>query len=98
MRTLLLCFILLTITSLSQAQAVANPASDLTACSDTDFSQFDLSVNDAQIIGDQNNVTVSYHTSQTDADNKINPLIFKIFDSLMRVSFGFEIYSKVSSE
>ena len=65
MRTLLLCFILLTITSLSQAQAVANPASDLTACSDTDFSQFDLSVNDAQIIGDQNNVTVSYHTSQT---------------------------------
>lgn len=75
MRTLLLCFILLTITSLSQAQAVANPASDLTACSDTDFSQFDLSVNDAQIIGDQNNVTVSYHTSQTDADNNINPLI-----------------------
>lgn len=75
MRTLLLCFTLLTITSLSQAQAVANPASDLTACSDTDFSQFDLSVNDAQIIGDQNNVTVSYHTSQTDADNKINPLI-----------------------
>ena len=75
MRTLLLCFTLLTITSLSQAQAVANPASDLTACSDTDFSQFDLSVNDAQIIGDQNNVTVSYHTSQTDADNNINPLI-----------------------
>ena len=75
MRTLLLCFILLIITSLSQAQAVANPASDLTACSDTDFSQFDLSVNDAQIIGDQNNVTVSYHTSQTDADNNINPLI-----------------------
>lgn len=75
MRTLLLCFILLTITFLSQAQAVANPASDLTACSDTDFSQFDLSVNNAQIIGDQNNVTVSYHTSQTDADNNINPLI-----------------------
>jgi hypothetical protein len=75
MRTLLLCFTLLTITSLSQAQAVANPPSDLTACSDTDFSQFDLSVNDAQIIGDQNNVTVSYHTSQTDADNNINPLI-----------------------
>jgi hypothetical protein len=75
MRTLLLCLTLLIITSFSQAQAVANPASDLTACSDTEFSQFDLNVNDTQIIGDQNNVIISYHTSQADADNNINPLI-----------------------
>jgi len=75
MRTLLLSISFLAISFLSRAQVVANPASDLNVCSENDFSQFNLTVNDSQIIGNQDNVTVSYHTSQADADNNLNALI-----------------------
>jgi len=38
------------------------------------FAEFDLRSRDAEIIGNQTNVVVSYHLSQNDADLGINPL------------------------
>jgi gliding motility-associated-like protein len=56
---------------------VINPISDYMLCDDAvvdDFTEFDLSTRDAEAIGGQSNVTVSYHLSQADADNDVNPL------------------------
>ncbi|MEY8848250.1 PKD domain-containing protein, partial [Psychroserpens sp. XS_ASV72] len=54
-----------------------NPISDYILCDDAvldDLTEFDLSVKDAEVIGVQTDVTISYHGSQDDADNDVNPL------------------------
>ncbi|MEZ4792982.1 MAG: PKD domain-containing protein, partial [Gelidibacter sp.] len=56
---------------------VVNPISDYMLCDDAvvdDFTEFDLSTKDAEAIGGQPNVSVSYHLSQADADNDVNAL------------------------
>uniref|UniRef100_UPI0012699511 PKD domain-containing protein n=1 Tax=Psychroserpens jangbogonensis TaxID=1484460 RepID=UPI0012699511 len=54
-----------------------NPISVYELCDDAvvdDFTEFDLSTKDAEVIGAQVDVTISYHASQADADNDANPL------------------------
>ncbi len=56
---------------------IANPITDYLLCDDAvvdGFTEFDLSVKDAEIIGAQVGITVSYHLSQADADANNNPL------------------------
>jgi hypothetical protein len=82
-----LLFVLSTIlfTNLSYSQ-IANGPLIYEICDDNvetdgdfsnDSSQFDLSVMDFQILGSQNQTdfTVTYHLTQTDADNNLNPLL-----------------------
>ncbi|MCG2417922.1 T9SS type A sorting domain-containing protein [Aequorivita sp. F47161] len=77
MRLVLLISLLITSISLS-AQVVANPAPDLFACdiNNDGAEMFDLTVNDAIIIGIQNpsDFQLTYHLSQSDADAAINPI------------------------
>jgi gliding motility-associated-like protein len=47
---------------------------DVTAPFDDGFTEFDLTVNSASIIGSQSDVIVSYHTSESDATININPI------------------------
>ncbi|MEZ4795883.1 MAG: T9SS type B sorting domain-containing protein [Flavobacteriaceae bacterium] len=47
---------------------------DVVAPFDDGFTEFDLTVNTASIIGSQNDVVVSYHTSESDAIININPV------------------------
>ncbi|WP_456438053.1 PKD domain-containing protein, partial [Psychroserpens sp.] len=54
-----------------------NPISVYELCDDAvldDLTEFNLSTKDAEIIGTQVDVTISYHVSQNDADNDVNPL------------------------
>ncbi|WCO02430.1 T9SS type B sorting domain-containing protein [Psychroserpens ponticola] len=54
-----------------------NPISIYELCDDAvidDFTEFDLSTKDAEVIGAQTDVLISYHVSQDDADNDENPL------------------------
>lgn len=55
---------------------VANPADDLNACSTTAQAVFDLSVNDAVVLGSQSpaDFTVTYHESQIDAETGNNDI------------------------
>ena len=56
---------------------VINPISDYILCDDTvvdGFTEFDLSTKDAEVIGGQTNVNISYHISQEDANSGDNPL------------------------
>ncbi|WP_230080321.1 choice-of-anchor L domain-containing protein, partial [Winogradskyella marina] len=55
---------------------MANTASNLVLCSETGTEEFDLRVNDDLIIGDQDSTvfSVSYHLSEQDAIDNINPL------------------------
>jgi gliding motility-associated-like protein len=50
---------------------------DIILCGDskTGFELFDLTVNDAPIIGTTTNAVVTYYTSQQDAINQVNPII-----------------------
>jgi gliding motility-associated-like protein len=47
---------------------------DVTAPFDDGFTEFDLTVNSASIIGSQSDVVVSYHTSESDATININSI------------------------
>ena len=54
-----------------------NPISVYELCDDAvldNFTEFDLSTKDAEVIGAQTDVAISYHTTQVDADNNDNPL------------------------
>ncbi|MFK7782001.1 PKD domain-containing protein, partial [Psychroserpens sp.] len=56
---------------------VINPISVYELCDDAvldDFTEFDLSTKDAEVIGGQADVSISYHGTQDDADNNANPL------------------------
>lgn len=61
---------------------IVNPApiaiqpNNLLECDDNGdgFMQFDLTAQDADIIGNQTDVVVTYHISQDDADNNLSPL------------------------
>ena len=56
---------------------IANPVTDFVLCDDTTadgFTLFDLSTKDAEVIGAQTQVTVTYHTDAMDAVNDMNPL------------------------
>lgn len=56
---------------------IINPIADYMLCDDAvvdGFRQFDLSTKDAEAIGGQTGVDVSYHVSQADADSGANPL------------------------
>ncbi len=59
-------------------QVIANQPNNLEACDDDDdgISTFDLTVQEAQIIGSQSAsaIAVSFHASQTNADSNTNPL------------------------
>ena len=67
--------LLLTSTCLSQT---ANQPSDLIVCDDNNdgLAQFDLTIQDAQILGGQNpsDYSLTYHLSQSEADSAINPI------------------------
>uniref|UniRef100_UPI00260D2492 choice-of-anchor L domain-containing protein n=1 Tax=uncultured Psychroserpens sp. TaxID=255436 RepID=UPI00260D2492 len=54
----------------------ANPASDLSLCSLTGTGEFNLTDNDAAILGAQNptDFVISYHLSEADAEANFNPL------------------------
>ncbi|PIV49033.1 MAG: hypothetical protein COS19_10525, partial [Flavobacteriaceae bacterium CG02_land_8_20_14_3_00_34_13] len=57
---------------------IASPAIDLFICDDgVTPGVFDLTVNDAIVLGGQNpaNFTITYHNSQADADTGANPII-----------------------
>ncbi|MCK7592044.1 PKD domain-containing protein, partial [Subsaxibacter sp. CAU 1640] len=59
------------------ANPVVNPISDYMLCDDAvvdDFTEFDLSTKDAEAIGGQTGINVSYHLSQADAESGSNPL------------------------
>ncbi len=56
---------------------IANPISDYILCDDATadgMTIFNLSTKDAEIIGVQTQVNVSYHSDPTDATNGVNPL------------------------
>ncbi len=56
---------------------IANPASDYVLCAESEEeSIFDLSTRTSEIIGSQviNDLVVTYHTTQDDADNSINTI------------------------
>tara|TARA_R110002033_G_scaffold167219_1_gene206254 strand:- start:2035 stop:4542 length:2508 start_codon:yes stop_codon:yes gene_type:complete len=57
---------------------VANQPSDLVVCDDDNdgFALFDLTVLNAQVLGAQSSIdyTVTYHETQTDADNDVNAI------------------------
>lgn len=83
-QTLLLLLTTILFTNLSYSQ-IANGPLVYEICDDNietdgdfsnDSSQFDLSVMDFEILGSQNQTdfTVTYHLTQVDADNDINPL------------------------
>lgn len=57
--------------------AIANPLEDLFLCDENnDGSEiFDLTINTPLAVGNQNNVTLTYHPSQNDADMDINPIL-----------------------
>ena len=56
---------------------IANPPAALQVCDDDNdgFAQFDLTLADADVIGAQVDMSVTYHETQADADNNVNPLI-----------------------
>ncbi|RCW92243.1 T9SS type A sorting domain-containing protein [Winogradskyella arenosi] len=74
---LLYLFLFLTINTISFAQ-VANQPSDLVVCDDDNdgFSQFDLTILDAQVLDSQDptGFVLSYHVTLSDANNGINAL------------------------
>lgn len=89
-----LLFIVFLITTISlSAQVVAYPAPDLFACDiDNDgFEIFDLTVNEATIIGSQDpaQVYVMYHLSMADAENGTNA----VFNSSSFMSAGQTIFA-----
>ncbi|WP_435413761.1 PKD domain-containing protein, partial [Psychroserpens mesophilus] len=54
-----------------------NPITDYILCDDAvidDLTEFDLSTKDAEVLGGQTDVVISYHATQADADNDANPL------------------------
>ncbi|OUR91466.1 hypothetical protein A9Q87_10940, partial [Flavobacteriales bacterium 34_180_T64] len=56
---------------------IINPISEYILCDDAvidNLTEFDLSTKDAEVIGAQVDVTISYHVSQADADNGVNAL------------------------
>ncbi|SDG58496.1 choice-of-anchor L domain-containing protein, partial [Winogradskyella thalassocola] len=56
--------------------ATANPAPNLVVCSSTGIEEFDLSVNDDDILGDQDPTvfSISYHLTEQDALDNVNAL------------------------
>uniref|UniRef100_UPI00126A2974 choice-of-anchor L domain-containing protein n=1 Tax=Psychroserpens jangbogonensis TaxID=1484460 RepID=UPI00126A2974 len=56
---------------------VANPAPDLNICSLTGVGEFDLTDNDATILGaqDPNDFVISYHLTQGNAELNVDPLV-----------------------
>ena len=65
-------------THASSVEAIENPPIDLFICDDNDdgFATFNLTINDAIVLGSQNpaDFTVTYHLTQADAANNINPI------------------------
>ncbi|WP_055436139.1 choice-of-anchor L domain-containing protein [Lacinutrix algicola] len=55
---------------------IANPAQDILGCDDDDdgLSEYDLTTNDAIIIGSQTDVTVTYHETEQDAIDGVNAI------------------------
>ncbi|NRA93049.1 MAG: hypothetical protein HRU26_10285, partial [Psychroserpens sp.] len=54
-----------------------NPITDYILCDDAvldNFTEFNLSTKNAEVIGAQTDVTITYHISQTDANDGLNPL------------------------
>ncbi|MDO5509457.1 MAG: T9SS type B sorting domain-containing protein [Weeksellaceae bacterium] len=71
------CYSVSTITLNASEQPTAEVPSNLSAC-DADLTgtyTFDLTVNEDDIIGTQTGVTVTYYTSQVDANANNNPII-----------------------
>lgn len=63
---------------------VANQPNDLEVCDDDNdgFSQFDLSILDVEVLGGQSSVdyTVTYHETQSDAENDVNAISLSYFN------------------
>ncbi|MEX2349611.1 MAG: T9SS type A sorting domain-containing protein [Flavobacteriaceae bacterium] len=74
MKKITLLFLLIG-SQLLQSQVTANQPDPLMVCDDDNdgFALFDLTMADAQIIGGQTDVTVTYHLTQADADNGVLP-------------------------
>lgn len=76
---------------------IANTAPNLEACDDNFDEQllFDLEEQTAPILGNQDNITfdVSYHSSETDAQENLNPL-----DTLYNATNNEVIYARVTNQ
>ncbi|WP_298515916.1 T9SS type B sorting domain-containing protein [uncultured Kordia sp.] len=75
------CFSITSFQLFLDAFPTANPVADIAVCDDDtndDIEEFDFSTLDATVLGAQNaaSYTVTYHTSQADADNDMNALTF----------------------
>ena len=71
------CYSVATFNLVVSSGITANQPPDLNVCDDVSndgFESFDLSSQNAIILGSQTGVTVSYHESQSDADGDINPI------------------------
>ncbi|NRD19669.1 T9SS type A sorting domain-containing protein [Winogradskyella eckloniae] len=78
MKQKLLFFFLCAFSVTSMFAQVANQPNDLAVCDDDNdgFALFDLTILNAQVLGSQsaNDYTVTYHETQTDAENNVNPV------------------------
>ena len=75
------CFSITSFQLFLDAFPTANTVADIAVCDDItndDVEEFDFSTLDATVLGTQNvaSYTVTYHTSQADADNDMNALTF----------------------
>lgn len=71
------CFISTSFELIINMNPVLTPPTAIEICDDTvidGFAAFDLTTRNAEIIGGQTNINVSYHISQNDADTGNNPL------------------------
>ncbi|WP_299766359.1 T9SS type A sorting domain-containing protein [uncultured Dokdonia sp.] len=81
MNKLLLCILTIGsifITHASSLEAIENPPINLTACDENNdgIETFDLTINNAIVLGSQNpaDFNITYHLTQADADNDTNPI------------------------
>lgn len=73
------CYAITSINFILSQQPIANTITDYIICENIpydDIEQIDLSFKNSQVLGNQNasDFTISYHATQSDADNDINPL------------------------
>ncbi len=72
------CFVTTTFDLSVTSGITANQPPDINLCDDVGndgFENFDLTSQDAAVLGGQSGVTLSYHQTQADADGDINPLV-----------------------
>ncbi len=81
-------------------QPIANTPSDYVICENAPYNnveQFDLSTKNSQVLNGQNasDYTITYHSSQLDADNDINPLSFLYTNTLPQETLYVRIESNL---